>query len=56
MEIIRNRGSSSYTVSGPLLEITLMVTGAKLLHRNEARFGGNGDEPAAIADAARVAE
>jgi ACR3 family arsenite transporter len=33
-------GAALATVSGPLLEIPLMVTAAKFLRRNAARFGG----------------
>jgi arsenite transporter len=40
-------GAALATVTGPLLEIPLMVTAAKFLRRNVARFGGSGENAGA---------
>src|SRR5450756_3098452 len=47
-------GAALATVTGPILEIPLMVTAAKFLRRNAVRFGGDGQKPAQAEDAAAV--
>lgn len=49
-------GAALATVTGPILEIPLMVTAAKFLRRNAVRFGGDGQKPAQAEDAAAVVE